>query len=84
VRISEQGIDGRGPFTLVKCPGTYLKIHKKSKGKSCKMDLPLLKNDITAILRPQKFIICNGDGRSTLKSYGDTSRYIKNAINLDR
>jgi len=31
--------------------------HKNEKGKPCEMDLPLLKNDITKILRPQKPVI---------------------------
>jgi hypothetical protein len=30
---------------------------KNQKGKPCQMDLPLLRNDITRILRPQKPVI---------------------------
>jgi hypothetical protein len=31
--------------------------HKNEKGKTCQTDLPLLKDDITKILRPQKPVI---------------------------
>jgi hypothetical protein len=35
----------------------YRIIHKNQKGKPLKKDLPLLKNDITTIVRPQKIVI---------------------------
>jgi hypothetical protein len=35
----------------------YLKIGEKAEGKPCEKDLPLMKNDITKILRPQKPVI---------------------------
>jgi hypothetical protein len=47
----------------------YRKIHKKSKGKPCEMDLSFLKNDITTILRSQKPAIY--------------SRYMKSGFNCN-
>ena len=45
------------PYTQVESTPTFLHISKNEKGKPSKMDLPLLKNDITNNLEPQKPVV---------------------------
>jgi len=43
--------------------------HKNDKGKPCEMDLPLLKNDITNILGPQKPVIYSRNHRFRIDDF---------------